>query len=120
MYNTNNTVEHSFWNKNFVLLIISNMLLYVGVYMLFPVLHRASANAGGIPAPFCHSRQSFPWFREKVPLTTWFACPLFRAACFSVAIKRLSVHVNFLSNVEVHADATVSDGNQNALVDRAA
>lgn len=39
MYNTNNTVEHSFWNKNFVLLIISNMLLYVGVYMLFPVLH---------------------------------------------------------------------------------
>ena len=39
MYNIDNTVEHSFWNKNFVLLIISNILLYVGVYMLFPVLH---------------------------------------------------------------------------------
>ncbi len=39
MYNINNTVEHVFWNKNFVLLILSNILLYIGVYMLFPVLH---------------------------------------------------------------------------------
>lgn len=39
MYNTSyNTVEQGFWNKNFVLLILSNVLLYISVYMLFPVL----------------------------------------------------------------------------------
>ena len=89
-------------------------------FLFYRNINLCQANAGGIPAPFCHSRQSSPWFRGKVLLTTWFACPLFRAACFSVAIKRLSVHVNFLSNVEVHTDTAVSDGNQDALVERAA
>ena len=39
MYSTSyNTPEQTFWNKNFVLLILSNVLLYISVYMLFPVL----------------------------------------------------------------------------------
>lgn len=37
--NTHSTGVVSFWNKNFVLLIISNVMLYIGVYMLFPVLY---------------------------------------------------------------------------------
>lgn len=39
MFSTSyNTSEQVFWNKNFILLILSNVLLYISVYMLFPVL----------------------------------------------------------------------------------
>ncbi len=37
--NTNPVSITSFWNKNFILLLLSNLLLYIGVYMLFPVLN---------------------------------------------------------------------------------
>lgn len=40
MYNvSNNVVDQTFWNKNFIFLIVSNILLYIGVYLLFPVLY---------------------------------------------------------------------------------
>ena len=45
--NTNSIGTASFWNKNFVLLITSNILLYIGVYMLFPVLHTRIMDSWG-------------------------------------------------------------------------
>lgn len=35
-----NQADVNFWNKNFIILILSNLLLYIGVYMLFPVVHK--------------------------------------------------------------------------------
>lgn len=50
MFNiSQNTLEHKFWNNNFVLLILSNILLYIGVYMLFPVLHTWITDRWGYP-----------------------------------------------------------------------
>lgn len=49
VYMNNGSVNvNTFWNKNFVLLILSNIMLYIGVYMLFPVLHSRLIDNWGI------------------------------------------------------------------------
>ena len=38
--NSRDIPTKSLWNKNYILILFSNFLLYTGVYMLFPVLHK--------------------------------------------------------------------------------